>query len=415
MDNNWYSNSDWYAPNYTQQHTAQPQPKNRRRKRWLALIFCLLVVGAAVFIIASGWNDMRGYYSYDDFSLLPDDWRDYLKTLYQLEEFEEINIPKVEGREDLEIVLNSAADGNELSLQDVYAKCASSIVSVKASGKEKNAYSWGTGIIISSDGYIVTNTHIIEGCSKAEIGLIDGTTYDARLVGSDNSSDISLLKIDAIKLKAAEFATTNGLLVGDSVSAIGNPLGEEYKLTMTNGIVSAISRDVSSNGRTMKLIQTNAAINEGNSGGPLINECGQIIGITNMKIISPSEGVEGIGFAIPSDTAAEIVDKFINGNRDHSPMLGITVGPVTEEVAEYYEIPQGLYVVLVQEASDAFAKGIKESDIIIAANGTEITTNKELSAVKNGLQIGDSLTLTVWRDGKTLDFEVELVDSAVLD
>ena len=418
MDNNWYSNNDWYAPNYAQQtahYAAEQHPKKRRLRRWLALAFCLLIVGAAVFIAFWGRGNARVSYSFDDFSLLPGNWKDYMNTLYKVSEYDEIYLDKTEGRDGLEVVLGTGTEGSELSLQEVYAKCSASVVSVKASGKVDGMYSWGTGIIISADGYIVTNTHIIEGCKKAEIGLIDGSTYEAKLVGADNSSDISLLKIDAIKLKPAEFATTNGLLVGDGVSAIGNPLGEEYKLTMTNGIISAISREVSKNGRTMKLLQTNAAINEGNSGGALINGRGQIIGITNMKIVSPAEGVEGIGFAIPSDTVREIVDRFINGTSEHLPMLGITVGPVSETVAEHYEIPQGLYVIEVQKASDAFTQGVEVSDIIIAANGRTISTNDELSAIKSELGIGDSMSLTIWRDGKTLEIEIELVDSALLD
>ena len=217
--------------------------------------------------------------------------------------------------------------------------------------------------------------------------LYDGSEHEAKLIGFDASSDIAVIKIDATGLSAAEFASSSTLSVGDSVAAIGNPLSPDLRLTMTRGIVSALNREINYNGATMTLIQTDASINEGNSGGPLFNSRGQVIGITNMKMISSfGSGVEGLGFAIPSDTV--------------------------ESIVQYYDIPQGLYVSAVTEGSDAEAKGIERGDIITKVNGEDAFENSDVSDAKEGLNAGDTLTFTVWRDGRTLDITVKLMDPA---
>ena len=180
---------------------------------------------------------------------------------------------------------------------------------------------------------------------------------------------------------------------------------------MTDGIISGISRQINHNGTTMNLLQTNAAINEGNSGGALINRSGQIIGITNMKIIS-STGVEGIGFAIPSDTVKAIADSLLeNGVVTGRETIGITIGPIPQVVAEYYSIPSGLYVSIINEKSDAYAQGIRVGDIITHANGQEVHENAAISAIKDTLNVGDSINFTIWRDGKTFDATVKLMDA----
>ena len=176
--------------------------------------------------------------------------------------------------------------------------------------------------------------------------LSDGSEHEAKLIGFDASSDIAVIKIDTTGLAAAEFASSSTLSVGDSVAAIGNPLSPDLRLTMTRGIVSALNREINYNGATMTLIQTDASINEGNSGGPLFNSRGQVIGITNMKMISSfGSGVEGLGFAIPSDTVESIVQALIEDGAVYGRVsIGVTVGPVSKDIAQYYDIPQGLYV-----------------------------------------------------------------------
>ena len=268
----------------------------------------------------------------------------------------------------------------------------------------------GSGVIISGDGYIVTNTHVLDGAKAVTVTTSDGTEYTGKLVGADAVSDIAVLKIEAQGLTPAEFGDSSSLQVGDDVVSIGNPLGEQLRWTMTNGIISAINRDMVYNGHSMTLLQTNAAINEGNSGGPLINMYGQVIGITNMKALST--GVEGIGFAIPTASIRPIVNALLaDGRVSGRVSIGITVGAVSSAASEYYDLPEGLYISAVAEGSDAEKKGIQSGDMLLAVNGQAVTTTYDVSAVKDGLKVGDTVTLTIYRDGKTFDVDVRLVDT----
>lgn len=238
----------------------------------------------------------------------------------------------------------------------------------------------------------------------------DGTEYTGKLVGADAVSDIAVLKIEAQGLTPAEFGDSSSLQVGDDVVSIGNPLGEQLRWTMTNGIISAINRDMVYNGHSMTLLQTNAAINEGNSGGPLINMYGQVIGITNMKALST--GVEGIGFAIPTASIRPIVNALLaDGRVSGRVSIGITVGAVSSAASEYYDLPDGLYISAVAEGSDAEKQGIQSGDMLLAVNGQAVTTTYDVSAAKDGLKVGDTVTLTIYRDGKTFDVDVKLVDT----
>lgn len=424
MQDNWYNNNDsWYGSNSsysTEQSYSQPireesaaEKKKKRRHRITALIICLAVIGAALIGIGV-FKDNRPQ-SYNSMDVLPKDWHDYMDSYYAYStdsnEHAEINIPKSEITKPFSFEVSPNAGGS-LSTQQIFAKCAPSIVCLNASKADNiSAYSWGSGIIISADGYIITNTHIIEGYDSVSVELYNGEEYEATLIGADFMSDISILKIEAEGLTPAEFASSSTIYVGDKVVAIGNPLGETYRLTVTDGIISGISRQVNYNGTVMNLIQTNAAINEGNSGGALINGAGQVIGITNMKIVS-SHGVEGIGFAIPSDTVKTIADELLqNGVVTGRSTIGVTIGPIPEPAAQYYEIPAGLYVSVVLENSDAYAQGIRVGDIITHANGEEVNDTSQISAVKETLKVGDTITFTIWRDGKSFDVTVKLMDA----
>jgi serine protease Do len=312
----------------------------------------------------------------------------------------------------LQFASDSAAD--ELTLQEVYAKCAPAVVAITADVDDENYY-WGSGVIMTSDGYIITNTHVLEGTNAVTVTLWDDSQYDAKLVGADAVSDIAVLKIEATGLTPAEFASSDMLKVGDRVIAIGNPLGEELRGTMTDGIISAINRDITYNGNTMTLLQTNAAINEGNSGGPLIDMKGEVVGITNMKMMSSStySSVEGIGFAIPSGTIKPVVDALIaSGKVTGRPAIGITVGAIPESATDYYDLPEGLYISAVSEGSDAEKKGILVGDILTAVNGVPVSTTYDVSAIKDGLGVGDTLTLTIYRSGETFDVDVTLVETS---
>ena len=308
----------------------------------------------------------------------------------------------------------------QMSMSEVYASNVNSVVSINVSattnyfGQTVETAASGTGFFITEDGYILTNHHVVSGASSVSVTLYNGESYDAKVIGSDEDYDIAVIKIDATGLSAAEFASSSTLSVGDSVAAIGNPLSPDLRLTMTRGIVSALNREINYNGATMTLIQTDASINEGNSGGPLFNSRGQVIGITNMKMISSfGSGVEGLGFAIPSDTVESIVQALIEDGAVYGRVsIGVTVGPVSKDIAQYYDIPQGLYVSAVTEGSDAEAKGIERGDIITKVNGEDAFENSDVSDAKEGLNAGDTLTFTVWRDGRTLDITVKLMDPA---
>ena len=305
----------------------------------------------------------------------------------------------------------SSNRGKELSLQELYDQCSKSIVAIKGYQDGVDGYYWGSGIILSEDGLILTNTHVIENCDTASVTLFDNSSYDAALVGADSTSDIAVLRIEATGLTPASFGDSAELAIGDQVAAIGNPLGETFRMTLTDGIISAIDRGISYNGHSMTLLQTNTAINEGNSGGALFNMYGQVIGVTNMKMMSSYSSIEGIGFAIPSSTIAAVADSLMQyGEVRGRTAIGITVGAIPENVTSHYDLPTGLYVSAVEEKSDAAAKGIQQGDIITAVNGNPASATSDILTVKNTLSVGDTIAFTIWRDGETFDVDVTLVD-----
>ena len=301
-----------------------------------------------------------------------------------------------------------------LCLQDIYSSVIDSVVSI--SSMTSSGTSSGTGIIMSSDGYVITNHHVITGALVISVLTNDNQEFEAALVGSDEMSDLAVLKIDARGLQAAEFGDSSKLRVGDSVVAIGDPLGVQLRGTMTNGIISAINRDLTVGDRTMTLIQTNAALNNGNSGGPLINCYGQVIGINTVKMssyYSASATVEGLGFAIPISVAKPIIDELIeNGYVAGRPAIGISGDSLPSYYRTYYRLPDGVYVTSVNEGSDAKAKGIREGDIVTAINGEKICSIDELNTVKNEYAAGDEVTLTVYRSGTYYEVTVTLIDQA---
>ena len=301
-----------------------------------------------------------------------------------------------------------------LSLQDIYSTVIDSVVSI--SSMTSSGTSSGTGIIMSPDGYVITNHHVITGALVISVLTNDNQEYEAALVGSDEMSDLAVLKIDARGLQTAEFGDSSKLRVGDSVVAIGDPLGVQLRGTMTNGIISAINRDLTVGDRTMTLIQTNAALNNGNSGGPLINCYGQVIGINTVKMSSyytATASVEGLGFAIPISVAKPIIDELIeNGYVAGRPAIGISGDSLPSYYRTYYRLPDGVYVTSVNEGSDAKAKGIREGDIVTAINGEKICSIDELNTVKNQYAAGDEVTLTIYRSGTYYEVTVTLVDQA---
>ena len=307
-------------------------------------------------------------------------------------------------------VENVPAQGG-LSLQDIYTRNIDSVVSITCSGRSST--SSGTGVILSQDGYIVTNAHVVEGGSSITVQLTDDRTFSASIVGSDEISDLAVLYIAAEGLTPAQFGDSSSLRVGDTVVAIGDPLGVEFRGTYTNGIVSAINRDVDVDGRTMTLIQTNAALNSGNSGGPLINCYGQGIGSNTMKIgtYTDSAGVEGLGFAIPSATVKDVVDQLITqGYVSGRTTLGIDGEALSTFYQHYYRMPAGLYITAVERSSDAYTKGIEDGDILISVNGTRVISMDDLKAVLYECEVGQTVQTVIYRAGQQYQVELTLAE-----
>ena len=299
-----------------------------------------------------------------------------------------------------------------MSWQQVYAKMIPSVVSITCASDSSS--SSGTGVIMTKDGYIIPNAHVVSDAKSISVLLTDGRTLSARVVGSDSVSDLAVLFVDASGLTAAEFGDSGSLRVGDAVVAIGDPLGVELRGTMTDGIISAINRDLEVGGRTMSLIQTSAALNSGNSGGPLVNCYGQVIGINAMKIgdYASQAGVEGLGFAIPMTTVKDVVDQLIHyGYVSGRPTLGLEGQMVSSFYQYYYRLPSGMMITSIDSGSDAAVKGLQTGDIVLYAAGRQITDPDVLDEVVNACQIGDIVTVVVYRAGREYTVELTITEA----
>lgn len=299
-----------------------------------------------------------------------------------------------------------------LSLQTIYEQNIPSVVSITC--RTKSGSSTGTGVILSRQGYIVTNAHVVEDAQGVTVLLTDNRSFQASLVGSDEISDLAVLYISADDLIPAQFGDSSTLRVGDTVAAIGDPLGTEFRGSFTDGIISAINRDVAIDGRTMSLIQTNAALNSGNSGGPLINCYGQVIGINTMKIgvFTNNSGVEGLGFAIPSATVKDIVDQIIDqGYVSGRPTIGISGDALSTFYQYYYRLPAGLYITAVEPGSYAEYYGIEPGDILMAIEDTRITDMDSLNTFLYNHQVGDVVTAAIYRSGQQYNVELTLTEN----
>ncbi len=320
-----------------------------------------------------------------------------------------VSIPRAQPAPDVSMTISSKPS-TPMSYRDIYYKVLPSIVSIEAYSSTNG--SSGTGVIMTDDGYIITNHHIISGCSSAEIVLHNKERYEAKLVGSDVESDLAVLKIDATNLTPAEFGSSDLLEVGDISLAIGNPLGSELFGTLTEGIISAIDRDVHVDGFTMSLIQTTAALNPGNSGGALINPYGQVVGITNMKMMSTYETIEGLGFAIPTIWAKEVVDTLLSqGVITGRPTIGITCYTTTQLQSGH----DGVQISTVTPGGPADLAGLRPGDIIIAANGETILTLEDLTRVRDKVNVDGTLELTVWRFEEIIETSLILVEQHELN
>ena len=306
------------------------------------------------------------------------------------------------------------ADG--MAGEDIYKKVNPSVVSVISTTSEGTGS--GSGVIMSKDGYIITNNHVVDGAQSVSVQLSDGTSLDAEIIGTDEQTDLAVIKVTPTSdLTAAEFGDSDELEPGEYAYAIGSPGGVQFANTITGGRISAINRDLTVNDRVMTLIQTDASINNGNSGGALINKYGQVVGITSAKLSGNAFGsatVEGMGFAIPINTAKDIVDELIqNGYVSGRPSIGITGQNVESADGKV----SGVQVYSIDSRAKAASEGLQVGDVITAVDGTPTPDMDKVNELKQDKKAGDKLTLSVYRisTGKTLNITVMLTDAHDLE
>ena len=266
----------------------------------------------------------------------------------------------------------------------------------------------GTGIIMDSSGYIITNNHVIDGGNSITVVMEDGTNYPAYLIGADAQTDIAVLKVETQQpLPAATFGDSDALRLGEPAIVIGNPGGLDLQGTVTSGIISATDRQITMDTNTMTLIQTDAAINPGNSGGPLLNKYGQVVGVTSSKI--SANGFEGLGFAIPMTTVKPIVEELIeHGYVSGRPLVGVACRRISPMAAAFYNMPQGLLVDQVASDSNAAAAGLQQNDIIAGIDGVAVTSVSEACILRNRHKAGESITLSIYRSGQLIELSFAL-------
>lgn len=402
---------DYYVHRQPLPECVRPAPpqqtvpqKKKRRGLWifLGVMGALAVVLILAALLGGGTNgpvydgDSSAGDGSDDASSITDIYADHHTT-----------IPKVDGYDPTLRMAVLDTFGDELTATEVFARVNPAVVMVVADQGDDSA-SVGTGVIMTADGYVVTNAHVISGGASCWVALDTGDTYDALLVGYDADEDIAVLKlVDAEDLPVAEFGNSDLTMVGEQVYAIGNPLGIELRCTLTDGIISAVDRDVQLDGRTLNVIQTTAALNNGNSGGPLISRFGQVIGINTLKMSTTDDTeatVEGLGFALPISSVSFVVNDIIaTGSYRGAPSLGITVTTLEKEGGGTQ-----VQVVEVSGGSGAADAGIQAGDVILAADGQPISVTSDLLTVRRSHVIGDTVTLTILRDGQQFDVEVVL-------
>lgn len=323
---------------------------------------------------------------------------------------------QVSDREVAEITTVRVGGGRELTMPEVYAANVNSVVSINVSATGTNVFGQsvqtaasGSGFAITQDGYIVTNYHVVEGASSVKVTLYNGETYDASVIGGDEDYDIAVIKIDVNGLSPVVLGDSSKIAIGETVAAIGNPLGE-LTFSMSQGIVSCVDRAINVDGTPFNMIQVDCSINPGNSGGPLVNTYGEVVGIVSAKYSSySSTTVEGIGFAIPiNDVLAMIEDIMTNGYVTNKPFIGITPGTMTKQMAQQYRytVSEGVFVYSVEPGSAADKAGLKMGDVILKIDGKEIKDTAGLTAAKKSYSAGDTATFTIYRGGETMEIQL---------
>lgn len=376
--------------------SAKPARSRRKRKKtglWIFLICFTVTLGIAG--AAYALNQLYAEQERSQFYYYPEEPTSTSE--------EEITIPTYPTGQGVTLTVVEE-HGAQLSVQEIYALVNPSVVTVMATLKD--GVSVGTGVIFREDGYILTNYHVLQGGYECTVALSNNRSYEAQYVAGDAKNDLAVVKVDLQGLPAAEFGDSDLLTVGDPVYAIGNPLGTELRGTLTDGIVSAINRDVQVEGRTMTLIQTNAALNSGNSGGPLINVYGQVVGINTIKMSSSYSNIEGLGFAIPSSSVEYLVNDLLTyGKVRPEPVLGVSVSMLGVEVEDGV---WGIQVLDVTPGSAANLAGVEVDDFIISAGGSDISSSQDLMRVRQRYHVGEELPMTLWRDGEYREVSLTL-------
>ncbi len=379
--------------------TEQPKKKRSKKGLWIALAFFSVILILAV----AGWMLGR-YWMWRGMAQMP-----YLPAPTEHAD-KEITIPAWPTGQGAELTVCREV-GESIPIQEIYQTVNPSVVTVLAAAEE--GFYVGTGVVFSEDGYILTNHHVLQGASECIVTLVTDHQLEAMYVAGDAEHDLAILKINAEGMPAARFGDSDQLEVGDPVYAIGNPLGVELRGTLTDGIVSAINRDVMVDGVPMTLLQTNAALNSGNSGGPLINESGQVVGINVVKMTSRGDSgnyVEGLGFAIPTSVLERVVNDLLTyGQVTPEPVLGISVYQTATQLDDTL---WGAGIQSVVPGSPSDKAGILAGDFILAIGEEQIETSEDVLRVRRRYHVGDEMIMTLWRNGLVLDVTLEL-DQAV--
>ena len=375
-----------------------PEPKKPKKSngagRVGALVLCCALVGGGAGIGGAA-----------AFQALTDSGSSNSSTIYQNNTpTTQVNVQEVDGV-------------TEMTLEEIYASyvdscvCINAQTTVQQGWQQYQATSAGSGFIISEDGYIVTNYHVIDGASAIRVTLNNGESYDATYIGGEELNDVAVLKIDVSGLKPVVLGDSDTLVVGEQVSTIGNALGS-YSFSQTSGYVSGVGRSVTmSDGTVMNMIQTDCTINSGNSGGPLFDQYGRVVGITSAKLSNNGDrstaSIEGIGFAIPINDVIDIITDYMQyGYVTGRPYMGILNPTNTGDYAQIFGWPEGVYVNDVDEGSCAQTAGIQPGDIITKIDDTDITSVSQLTSVKNSYRAGDTVTVTVYRAGEYLELSL---------
>ena len=392
--NDNYVEEFYQEPNETTQ-TVPPVDKPKKKKGLKTFFVSAAVIACVAAGVVAGYSVGKG---------------DFLAEKNEI--IETTNYAKEE--EQVEKIANK--EGKELTTQEIAVKAGPAVVGVLSKvqsysfwGQSAVGQSTGSGVVVSKDGYIVTNYHVIEGAIEVKIVLNSGVEHEAKVVGYDTKSDLAVLKIEATDLTYVTFGDSSAVMVGDRAVAIGNPLGTELMGTVTQGIISAVNRTVTVDDKTMTLLQTDAAINSGNSGGALLNAYGELIGINTIKMAAT--GVEGLGFAIPSNQVKQIVDDVMQyGYVRGRLVIGVSGTNITDKLAAYYELPVGFYVNEVIEGYGAYLAGIQPGDVIIKCDGVVTENIDQINAQRDKHKVGDTMTITVVRNGEKKDINVKLME-----